>query len=74
MDIVQRSFPEGDRMNMKQFRSPSNDHGRMVRINGRLVGGRGFRLMSKIGSGAIELKRLERLLDEARRPNPTAGR
>ncbi|SLM46780.1 protein of unknown function [Nitrospira japonica] len=60
-------------MNFRQFRSPSNDHGRMVKINGRMVGGRGFRLQSKIGRGAVELGRLERLLIEARRPKPTAG-
>lgn len=60
-------------MNFKQFRSPSNDHPRMVRIRGRLVGGRGFRLMSKIGRGAISLSRLERLLDDARRRRDDVG-
>lgn len=60
-------------MNMKQFRSPSNDHGKMVLINGRMVGGRGFRLMSKIGRGAIDLDRLERLLAESKRQGGKAG-
>ncbi len=53
-------------MNFKQFRSTSNGHPKMR--NGR--GGRGFRLMSKIGRGAIELSRLNRLLAEAKRPKP----
>lgn len=54
-------------MNMKQFRSPSNDHPRMVRIRGRLVGGRGLRLQSKLGP-AISLVRLEQLLARDTRP------
>lgn len=59
-------------MNFKQFRSPSNDHPRMVRIRGRLVGGRGFRLQAKLGP-AISLGRLEHLLTQAKRTNPTEG-
>jgi hypothetical protein len=57
-------------MNFKQFHSSSNDHPKMIFIRGRWVGGRGFRLMSKIGRGAISLQKLERLLSEARRPKP----
>lgn len=60
-------------MNMKQFRQPANGHSRTAIVNGRIVGGRGLRLMSKIGNGAIELTRLERLLAEAHRPRTTAG-
>lgn len=52
-------------MNMKQFRKPANMHCRTAIVGGRLVGGRGFRLMSKIGQGAIGLHRLEQLLAEA---------
>lgn len=59
-------------MNFKQFRSTSNDHPKMAYMRGRLVGGRGFRLMSKIGRGAISLSRLEYLLALARRPKPRA--
>lgn len=59
-------------MNMKQFRSPSNDHPRMVRIRGRLVGGRGFRLQSKLGP-AISLGRLEHLLAQAKRTSRKEG-
>jgi len=55
-------------MNFKQFRQPANGHNRTARVNGRIVGGRGFRLMSKIGQNAISLDRLERLLNEARTP------
>jgi hypothetical protein len=36
-------------------------------VNGRIVGGRGLRLMSKIGQQAISLNRLEQLLAEAQR-------
>ena len=57
-------------MNFKQFRQPANGHSRTARMNGRIVGGRGLRLMSKIGQDAISLDRLERLLDQARRPGP----
>lgn len=61
-------------MNTKQFRKPANGHSRTALVNGRVIGGRGFRLMSKIGQGAIGLKRLEQLLAEAQprgiRSNP----
>ena len=57
-------------MNFKQFRQPANGHSRTARVNGRIVGGRGLRLMSKIGQQAISLHRLEHLLDQARRPGP----
>ena len=53
-------------MNEKQFRQSANGHNRTARINGRVVGGRGFRLMSKIGQNAISLDRLERLLAQAK--------
>jgi hypothetical protein len=56
-------------MNMKQFRRPANGHSRTAMVGGRIVGGRGFRLQSKLGS-AIGLNRLERLLAEARRVKP----
>lgn len=49
-------------MNFKQFRQPANGHSRTARVNGRIVGGRGFRLMSKIGQQAISLNRLEQML------------
>ena len=49
-------------MNFKQFRQPANGHSRTAIKNGRIVGGRGFRLMSKIGQNAISLNRLEQLL------------
>ena len=39
-------------MNFKQFRQPANGHSRTALAGGRIVGGRGFRLMSKIGQGA----------------------
>ncbi len=52
-------------MNFKQFRQPANGHARTARINGRIVGGRGLRLMSKIGQQAISLGRLEQLLTQA---------
>jgi hypothetical protein len=55
-------------MNTKQFRKPANGHSRTALVNGRVVGGRGFRLMSKIGQKAISLNRLERLLAQAK-PN-----
>lgn len=58
-------------MNFKQFRQPANGHSRTARVNGRIVGGRGLRLMSKIGQNAIRLDRLEALLDQdRRRPKP----
>jgi hypothetical protein len=50
-------------MNMKQFRRPANGHSRTTIIAGRIVGGRGFRLQSKLGQ-AISLQRLEYLLAE----------
>lgn len=52
-------------MNFKQFRQPTNGHSRTTRVGGHIVGGRGFRLMSKIGQNAISLHRLEQLLAEA---------
>lgn len=51
---------------MKQFRRPANGHSRTAIVNGRVVGGRGFRLMSKIGQHAISLNRLEQLLAQAK--------
>jgi hypothetical protein len=53
-------------MNFKQFRRPANGHSRTVIAGGRVVGGRGFRLMSKIGQHAISLHRLEQLLAQAK--------
>jgi hypothetical protein len=53
-------------MNFKQFRQPANGHSRMAIVRGRVVGGRGFRLMSKIGQQAISLHRLEQLLTQAK--------
>ena len=53
-------------MNFKQFRQPANGHNRTARVNGRIVGGRGLRLMSKIGQQAISLNRLEDLLAHAK--------
>jgi hypothetical protein len=53
-------------MNFKQFRRPANGHSRTAIAGGRVVGGRGFRLMSKIGQNAISLNRLERLLAQAK--------
>lgn len=52
-------------MNFKQFRQPANGHSRTAKVGGRIVGGRGFRLMSKISQSAISLTRLEQLLAEA---------
>jgi len=43
-------------MNFKQFRQPANGHSRTAKVGGRIVSGRGFRLMSKIGQGAIGLQ------------------
>ena len=61
-------------MNTKQFRPPANGHSRTRKVGGRIVGGRGFRLMSKIGQGAIGLQRLEQLLAEAQlRGTPRDG-
>lgn len=53
-------------MNFKQFRQPASGHNRTARVNGRIVGGRGFRLMSKIGQNAISLNRLEHLLAQSK--------
>ena len=53
-------------MNVKQFRRPANGHSRTAIAGGRVVGGRGFRLMSKIGQHAISLHRLEQLLTQAK--------
>jgi hypothetical protein len=50
-------------MNMKQFRRTANGHSRTAVVGGRIVGGRGFRLQSKLGQ-AISLQRLEYLLAE----------
>jgi hypothetical protein len=52
----------GEPMNFKQFRKPSNGHSRTAIVGGRIVGGRGFRLLSKIGQDAVSLHRLEQLL------------
>jgi hypothetical protein len=59
-------------MNFKQFRRPANGHSRTAIAGGRVVGGRGFRLLSKIGQQAISLNRLEQLLrhEQQRRPQP----
>jgi hypothetical protein len=54
-------------MNFKQFRQPANRHSRTAKVGGHMVGGRGFRLMSKIGQHAISLNRLEQLLAHAKR-------
>jgi hypothetical protein len=51
---------------MKQFRKPANMHSRTAIAGGRVVGGRGFRLLSKIGQNAISLNRLEQLLAHAK--------
>jgi hypothetical protein len=61
-----RRFQCGERMNFKQFRRPANGHSRTAIMGGRVVGGRGFRLMSKIGQNAISLNRLEQLLAQAK--------
>jgi hypothetical protein len=53
-------------MNMKQFRKPANGHSRTAIVNGRIIGGRGFRLMSKISQKAISVNRLEQLLAHAK--------
>ena len=53
-------------MTFKQFRQPANGLSRTAIVNGRIIGGRGFRLMSKIGQHAISLDRLERLLARAK--------
>ena len=52
-------------MNFKQFRRPANGHSRTAIAGDRIVGGRGFRLMSKIRQEAISLYRLEQLFTEA---------
>jgi hypothetical protein len=57
-------------MNMKQFRKPANMHSRTAIAGGRIVGGRGFRLLSKIGQQAISLTRLEQLLARAKQKGP----
>jgi hypothetical protein len=53
-------------MNVKQCRQPANGYSRTAKVGGRIVGGRGFRLMSKIGQHAISLTRLEQLLAYAK--------
>ena len=53
-------------MNTKQFRQPANGHSRVAKVGGRIVGGRGFCLMSKIGQNAISLNRLEQLFARAK--------
>jgi hypothetical protein len=60
-------------MNFKQFRQPANGHSRTAKVGGRIVGGRGFRLMSKIGQQAISLNRLEQLLAQAKQHGPARG-
>jgi len=55
-------------MNFKQFRRPANGHSRTAFAGGRKVGGRGFRLQSKLGK-VIDLGRLESLLAQARKPS-----
>jgi hypothetical protein len=60
-------------MTFKQFRRPANGHSRTAMVNGRIVGGRGFRLMSKIGQNAISLNRLEQLLAHAKQPERKDG-
>ena len=52
-------------MNTKQFHQPANGHSRTAISRGRIVGGRGLLLMSKIGQNAISLNRLEQLLADA---------
>jgi hypothetical protein len=54
-------------MNFKQFRQPANGHSRTAMAGGRIVGGRGFRLQSKLGR-SIPLDRLEYLLTQAQKP------
>lgn len=53
-------------MNFKQFRRPANGHSRTAIAGGRVVGGRGFRPISKIGQNAISLDRLEQLLAQSK--------
>lgn len=53
-------------MNFKQFHSTANGHFRTIIIRGRVIGGRGLRLQSKLGN-AIRLDRLEYLLAQARK-------
>ena len=53
-------------MNMKQFRQPANGHSRTAIVGGRIRGGRGLRLQSKLGN-AISLDQLESLLAQARK-------
>jgi hypothetical protein len=57
-------------MTFKQFRRPANGHSRTAIAGGRVIGGRGFRLMSKIGQDAISLHRLEQLLAHAKQKGP----
>jgi hypothetical protein len=57
-------------VNTKQFRKLANGHARTAIVNGRVVGSRGFRLMSKIGQQAISLNRLEQLLAHAKKKGP----
>ena len=65
---ISGQFRCGEHMNFKQFRQPANGHSRAARVNGRIVGGHGLRLMSKIGQQAISLHRLEQLLAETQPP------
>lgn len=60
-------------MNFKQFSQPANGHSRTAKVGGRIVGGRGFRLMSKIGQNAISLNRLEQLLPQAKQQGRKDG-
>jgi hypothetical protein len=55
-------------MNMKQFRQPANGHSRTTIVGGRIRGGRGLRLQSKLGK-AIDLDRLESLLAQSGKLN-----
>lgn len=60
-------------MNMKQFRRPANGHSRTAIAGGRVVGGRGFRLQSKLGR-TITLDRLESLVAKDRLRLDNKGR
>ena len=53
-------------MTFKQIRRPANGHSRAAIAGGRVVDGRGFQLMSKIGQNAISLNRLLQLLAQAK--------
>lgn len=59
-DPVQTAVPDAPSLPTR----PANGHSRTAIKNGRIVGGRGLRLMSKIGQQAISLGRLEILLKQ----------